>query len=212
MDSNCAAFQVAAYIGFEFDVHRGSGPKIFELAFQHADMTRSISAHEKVTNYLMEARMEANGRFDLLRSVSLQGDLETKSMKRKGVTNDCIGDDNSHRYDTVLITSLKRRVTRRKNLNATSFQSPQFTLTPIQAPLSVQPHLPRVVNLSDSDSIEEFSIPENPAPVDVSTWASTFFGFFTFHQVLQRWMCHKKHHLRLGCLLVQTVPPGGCCK
>lgn len=92
MDSNCAAFQVAAYIGFESGDRRGSGPTIFKLAFWHADMTRSVSAHEKATNFLMEA----NGQFDLLRPGSLQGDLETKSVKRKGVANNCIGDDDSH--------------------------------------------------------------------------------------------------------------------
>lgn len=49
---------------FESGIHRGLGPTIFELAFRHADMMGSVSAHEKATNFLMEA----NGRFDLLRS------------------------------------------------------------------------------------------------------------------------------------------------
>lgn len=87
VDSNRAAFQVAAYIGFESGVRRGSGPTIFGLAFWHADMARSVSAHEKATNYLMEA----NGKFDLLRFAPLIGDIQTKSVKRKGVATDNIG-------------------------------------------------------------------------------------------------------------------------
>lgn len=108
VDSNHATFQVAAYIGFESGVHRGSGPTIFELAFRHANMTGSVSAHEKATNYLMEA----NGMFDLLCSGPLQGDLQTKIVKRKGVANDSIGDDDSHRHDTIPITSPKQSALR----------------------------------------------------------------------------------------------------
>lgn len=47
VDSNWAAFQVAAYISFESGVHRGSGPTIFELAFRHADMAGSASTLRK---------------------------------------------------------------------------------------------------------------------------------------------------------------------
>lgn len=73
VDSNRVAFQVAAYIGFESRVHQGIGPTIFELAFHHADMAGSLAAHRKAPNFFMEA----NGRFDLLRSKPLNGDLQT---------------------------------------------------------------------------------------------------------------------------------------
>lgn len=117
VDSNRAAFQVAAYIEFESGVHRGSGPTIFELAFRHADMAGSASAHEKATNYLMEAI----GRFDLLRTTGLHGDLQTRSAKRKGIALDTIGEEDSHQHDMVLLTTLRRPNNRRHNLDADEF-------------------------------------------------------------------------------------------
>lgn len=108
VDSNRAAFQVAAYIGFESGVSRGTGPTIFELAFRHADMAGSVAAHEKATNLVMAS----NGRFDLLRSEPLHGDLETRSVRRKGVASGLISEEDSHRHDTVLITSPTRQASR----------------------------------------------------------------------------------------------------
>lgn len=76
VDSNRAAFQVAAYIRFESSVHRGTSPTIFELALRHVDMAGSAAAHEKATNFFMEA----NGKFDLLRTKPLNSDLQASSL------------------------------------------------------------------------------------------------------------------------------------
>lgn len=82
--------------------------------------------------------MEANGRFDLLRSKPLNGDLQTRSAKRKGVATDQISEQDSHRHDTVLLTSFKRSNLRR-NLNADQFSAVDETPTP---PTSSQTEVP----------------------------------------------------------------------
>lgn len=60
-------------------------------------MAGSVAAHEKATNVLMAT----NGRFDLLRSEPLNGDLQTRSVRRKGLTSDKIEEHDSHRHDTI---------------------------------------------------------------------------------------------------------------
>lgn len=47
VDSNCVAFQVAAYIGSESGIHHGSSPTNFELAFHHDDMAGSARPMRK---------------------------------------------------------------------------------------------------------------------------------------------------------------------
>lgn len=61
---------------------------------------------------------------------------------------------------------------------SSSFQVPQFSLTPIQKASSVNPPPAQIVNLSDSDSMEECAIPKSPVAGHFSTPTSTSSGFF----------------------------------
>lgn len=104
-------------------------------------MAGSASAHEKATNFLMEA----NGRFDLLRSKPLNGDLQTRSAKRKGVATDAIGEEDSHCFDTVMMTSFRRSNIRRRILETDQFSHVDDILGP-----SDSTHIPSNNNVMPS--------------------------------------------------------------
>ena len=119
VDQNRAVAQIAAYTSYVNGVHRGKGPTLFELAFRSADTVGTPKKFVDATNLWVASSPQ----YDLGRTEPLPGDVRTTSRKRKGKASANITPEDSHRHDTVLITSPNTRAFSRRNLHATQFQS-----------------------------------------------------------------------------------------
>src|SRR5450759_2489436 len=87
IDQNRAIGQIAAFTAYLEGRHRGKGPKIFELAFRSAVAIGSTKAFEDASNLLLSNAPT----YDLERTGGSNGDLKTKSQKRKGHAKGTIG-------------------------------------------------------------------------------------------------------------------------
>lgn len=66
-----------------------------------------------------------------------------------------------------------------KNLNATSFQRPEFRSNPSHEAKSFHPSPPKIVNLSDSDSLEDLATQPSGPSEDVLNRVSASSGLFS---------------------------------
>ena len=113
-DSNRGALQIGAYDCYEKGLHRGTGPTVWELAFRSANSVGTTKSFIDASNVLF-----ANSPMsDLYRTEPLNGDLRTKSVKRKiSPATPSVGPQDSHRPDRILVTSPNTRGFARKNLS-----------------------------------------------------------------------------------------------
>lgn len=151
MDQNRAVLQILAFLAYLEGLIRGKGPTIFELSFRSADKIGSTKQFEEASNLLF-ANIE---KYDLLRSTPLNGDLSTKSVKRKGLATDACSPIDSHRPDKVLITSPNTRSScvRRKIVSS---REPDTEMS-----------APDVIDLSDSENVRpdgQADVPERVRP------------------------------------------------
>jgi hypothetical protein len=101
MDQNRAIAQIAAYTSYLNGAHQGKGPTLFELAFWSVDTVGSPTMFIEATNLWMGSLSS----HDLCRSGPLSKDFQTKSQKRKGNASANISAKDSHRHNTVQITT-----------------------------------------------------------------------------------------------------------
>lgn len=95
------------------------------MAFRSANQAGLPKAYKDAMNMLLANVVE----FDLRRTISLNEDIVTKSLKMKGRASERILSQDYHRHDKVLITLPNTRSVKRKNLNHIVFEAMQLRFT-----------------------------------------------------------------------------------
>lgn len=100
-DQNWVVVQVAAYTTYLNSTNRGRGLVVFELAYRNMNVIGSSQDFLNAINLALSQNMK----YEFCQKEPLNGDIRTKIVKRKTPTKGFVGDRNSHRLDTTLLTS-----------------------------------------------------------------------------------------------------------
>lgn len=116
-DLNRAIGQIAAYTTYLEGCNRGKGPTIFELSFHNADTIGSPCAFLNAVNNTFSQTMK----YGFHKTGALHSDLKTTSSKWKAPTSGHVSCQDSHRHDTILVTSARNHGFPRRNLTNSDF-------------------------------------------------------------------------------------------